>query len=152
MEFAFNDTNPECLEEIAAAYRILEDAGRTSTGYSLLTEVFKLKDRFKNPTAYDVITLNLAIFDAFQGIVQYTYDGMNVKRQAGGPATVSNVCEIFTKKKATNDKEYLQKLYEVYLIPHTDKDGKVDEVFCRFDDYLKDFLNDSYSGRKFFQA
>ncbi|CAD5228316.1 unnamed protein product [Bursaphelenchus okinawaensis] len=134
MEKAFNETSPHCLNDIAAAFNELEHKGLSAEGRQEIGKAFHIENFEKTDDLNDIYTVNLAIFDAFQGIVQYTYDGLYGYRETGGNHTVEYVCEVMAKKQKN-----LDKLFEVFNVAH-DFNVTVDSSYA---EYIAPYLDTS---------
>jgi len=64
----------------------------------------------------DMRTVSFKIFDAFQGIIQYSYDGRQLETQKGQDLTTDNLCKLMTDTTKTP----LARLGDVYRLAHSD--------------------------------
>ncbi|KAI6190813.1 Peptidase S28 family-containing protein [Aphelenchoides bicaudatus] len=65
----------------------------------------------------DILTVQFRIFDAFQGMFQYSYDGRSDSNHVGHPLTVTNLCQIMTK--VDKKKQSATRLAEVYQVANS---------------------------------
>ncbi|CAD5235747.1 unnamed protein product [Bursaphelenchus xylophilus] len=141
MEKAYNETAEGCLDNIAKAFKELEVSGHSVEGRRNLQTAFEINATLFDPvkaTKNDIYTINLAIFDAFQGIVQYTFDGMRPERETGGNHTVTFVCEIMADKKLSN----LKKLFKVFNLAH-ELEQKPQKMYSSYSEFIDPFKDES---------
>ncbi|KAI6181823.1 Prolylcarboxypeptidase [Aphelenchoides besseyi] len=138
MENVITETSKQCADVVTNAYATMCSLILTDEGRANISGAFHLNPPFENSTNLEddkSLVMN-SIFDAFQTIIQYTYDGRNNDTKVGGNLTASKLCE-----KMTTNKTDLDKLYDVYSLVHHDKQGNpvpINSSYAQFVDALKE--------------
>ncbi|KAI6206266.1 hypothetical protein M3Y94_00888900 [Aphelenchoides besseyi] len=129
MEYVINKTSQQCANDVTKAYATMSSMILTDEGRANISEAFHLDPPLTNSTNLDddKNTVTSAIFDTFQGIVQYNHDGRNNDTKVGANFTVEKLCE-----KMTANKNDLDKLYDVWSLVHHDKQGNTIPIISSY--------------------
>jgi hypothetical protein len=98
-----------------------------------------------NPLSEDIYTVTSSIFDAFQGVIQYTYDGKNEIYEdipGDNQRNIRRACALMTDKGTPDN---LDRLYNVFLLSN---DGNTN-FSALYTDSIADLANIAFDGRKY---
>ncbi|KAI6190871.1 hypothetical protein M3Y97_00165900 [Aphelenchoides bicaudatus] len=145
MENTIKSTSQACYDSVKAAFKYMVNATLTEAGRDELNKEFSLIPPLETKTVLkeDLDTVTSTIFSAFQGIIQYTYDGANdmVKNKTGdNQQTISRACQIMTDPKTKG--KHLQRLYNVFLL----ESGADANFSSSYADSNVDFINTDLNG------
>lgn len=99
-----------------------------------------------NPIKDDIDTVTSDVFSAFQGAIQYTFDGAAERYEnlTGPHINIFWTCQLMTDKKKTPDP--IDRLYNVYKLVSDDPNA---HVMGSYIESIKDFQNISLGGSRF---
>jgi len=137
MERTILATSQDCYTAVGKAFADLKTAALTDAGRKQLTTLFRISPALQ-PVADDITTLYGYAFSAFQGIIQYTYDG---RRQASiDGLTIGNACQLMTNTTIGSE---LARLAAVFFLDakYDYGMGDNDTVDVTYADNLTPFLD-----------
>ncbi|KAK0405291.1 hypothetical protein QR680_017906 [Steinernema hermaphroditum] len=118
MQNTIQNVSQECYDVVNKTFIALQKSTLTTSGRNTLNDFFKKPPLSMSPLFADanVTMLQLTnflgnIYDVFQGVIQYTYDGRN--NVTVGGLNVSAMCDIMTSNKPKNDNNYIQGVVNV---------------------------------------
>ncbi|KAI6206173.1 hypothetical protein M3Y94_00877100 [Aphelenchoides besseyi] len=120
------DTIPGCSANIAQAFRTLNSLALTDEGRQNLTKDLHINPPLSSENTElenDLNTIKLAVFDAFQWVVQYNYINTNATRRGDGWLTIDNACKIMSTEEDDLKKnlQYLQYVTSKYGSKYTNE-------------------------------
>ncbi|CAB3410142.1 unnamed protein product [Caenorhabditis bovis] len=106
-------TDPNCADAVRNAFQQMQQLSITIEGRKTLSTTFNLVPKFNaNTTKLDITNFFGNIYNAFQGMTQYTYDGTNEKTQVN--TTVRKMCDIMTDSSEPNLVNRVRNLFRWY--------------------------------------
>ncbi|CAI5456755.1 unnamed protein product [Caenorhabditis angaria] len=94
-------TDPNCPEAVRQGITQMQQLSLTETGRETLNNVFNLVPKFdKNTTKLDINNFFGNIFNVFQGMTQYTYDGQSDRTHFN--MTLRKMCNIMTNSSESD--------------------------------------------------
>ncbi|KAI6216904.1 Peptidase S28 family-containing protein [Aphelenchoides fujianensis] len=118
MEQTIKATGELCYNNTRDAFAALVTATLTKEGRANLKKIFSLKPGLTEPPKKeDIDTVTSTVFAAFQGIIQYTYDGVEqFENKTGVRETISYACGIMNNGSL----DLLERLHQVYVLANGD--------------------------------
>uniref|UniRef100_A0A1I7Z6M1 Serine carboxypeptidase n=1 Tax=Steinernema glaseri TaxID=37863 RepID=A0A1I7Z6M1_9BILA len=113
MQDTIANVSQDCYDVVNKTFMVLQAKTLTTDGRNLLNKYFQPAPLSMSPPFNDgnVTMLQLtnflaSVYDAFQGVIQYTYDGRN--NVTVGGLNVAEMCNILTSNKPKTDEDYLK--------------------------------------------
>ncbi|KAI6181822.1 Peptidase S28 family-containing protein [Aphelenchoides besseyi] len=144
MESTIRDTSMACYSTVKAAFREMVSKTLTESGRKELNDKFHLVPGLSEPPLLeDIQTVTSSMFSAFQGIIQYTFDGAadRFENKTGKRQNIAYGCQLMTD---TTMGTLLDRLYKVFVLANGDpKDNPFISDYKRS---IAPFLNTSIHG------
>ncbi|CAI2355511.1 unnamed protein product [Caenorhabditis sp. 36 PRJEB53466] len=94
-------TDPACATAVKQAFDQIQQLSLTLEGRDSLSTTFNLVPKFdSNTTKLDISNFFGNLFNTFQGMTQYTYDGQSDRTHSN--MTVRKMCDIMTNQTVTS--------------------------------------------------
>jgi len=139
MESTIRTTGQDCYNNVSKGFADLKVASLSDTGRAQLTKLFRLVPAL-GPVPDDLTSFYLYVFAAFQGIIQYTYDG---RRQANFQGLdIGTACGMMTNTSLGSELERLAAVF--FLDAKWDYGmGDSDTLDVTYVNNMQPFLNTS---------
>ncbi|KAE9549575.1 hypothetical protein FO519_007217 [Halicephalobus sp. NKZ332] len=105
IEFAINDWDPRCADNIRAGFTEIRQLTYTDKGHGILNELFNITPALDPQTSsdfdFDVTNFLNVLFQGFHRVVEYTFDGRNNLTVNG--YGVNSLCDIINQPLNLNE-------------------------------------------------
>uniref|UniRef100_A0A8R1DS58 Uncharacterized protein n=1 Tax=Caenorhabditis japonica TaxID=281687 RepID=A0A8R1DS58_CAEJA len=104
-------TDPSCSSSVKTAFDSIQNLTLTSQGRNSLNEIFNLQPKFnKNTTKLDINNFFGNLFNVFQGMTQYTYDGQ--RNETHFDLSLRSMCNIMTN---STEPDLVKRVHNLFL-------------------------------------
>ncbi|KAI6206265.1 hypothetical protein M3Y94_00888800 [Aphelenchoides besseyi] len=144
MESAFRDTSTDCYNTVKAAFAEMVSKTLTASGRKELNDKFHLVPGLTEPPLIeDIQTVTSSMFDSFQGICQYTYDGAadRFENKTGERQNIAYGCQVMGDSSVGT---LLDRLYKIFVLANGDP--KENPFYSSYNLSIAPFLNTSIHG------
>ncbi|CAJ0610146.1 unnamed protein product [Cylicocyclus nassatus] len=104
-------TNKDCPVYVEQAFQEMKNLSTTTAGRQKLNKIFNLQPPFTdNSTALDITNFFANVYNVFQSMTQYTYDGRNAESEQN--LTDAKLCQLMMNP---NVADVVTRVYDVYI-------------------------------------
>ncbi|KHN77544.1 Putative serine protease F56F10.1 [Toxocara canis] len=148
MENVLRETDTNCRDKVGNSITVILSKALTEAGRKELSEKLKLKPAFNETTLVvrDLQNMMAYLFGAFQGIVQYTYDGKNSITMGG--FNVRNMCTAITNAPTSDPVLQMRAIIDWIYTFYPSDNGTLANSYSGLIDILKNTTFDDENGNE----